>query len=319
MSTADVLVDADLLVYKAGHAAQQVLWAVWPTEEEWRHEEPFKHGYWKRKGDAKNWVATHNKEGYIGYKVLPHKVSIAEDAIAFMKQKIVNLVISNTAHNDAELNYYFSCKLDNNFRNKFPSVIPYKGNRADLPKPYWKDVIIKDFFNDGPKIGLERDNDLEADDLIGIAATEGKTFIRPIIASVDKDLNTIPGVHVNWDKESVYWVDEELARMNFYKQVLTGDAADNIVGIKGIGDRRASKILDSLANPTEEHLHQECTFKYMDYVKKKHMSSQLTSEIIPEQTLELTAQKWLNQNANLLWIQRYGREQWGRDENTLHY
>ena len=236
-----------------------------------------------------------------------------------MKQKIVNLVISNTAHNDAELNYYFSCKLDNNFRNKFPSVIPYKGNRADLPKPYWKDVIIKDFFNDGPKIGLERDNDLEADDLIGIAATEGKTFIRPIIASVDKDLNTIPGVHVNWDKESVYWVDEELARMNFYKQVLTGDAADNIVGIKGIGDRRASKILDSLANPTEEHLHQECTFKYMDYVKKKHMSSQHTSEIIPEQTLELTAQKWLNQNANLLWIQRYGREQWGRDENTLHY
>ena len=49
------------------------------------------------------------------------------------------------------------------------------------------------------------------------------------------------------------------------------------------------------------------------------MSSQHTSEIIPEQTLELTAQKWLHQNANLLWIQRYGREQWGRDENTLHY
>ena len=71
-------------------------------------------------------------------------------------------------------------------------------------------------------------------------------FTDVIIAANDKDYKT---------KEVVYYdlyhgrfgeiseISEEEAKFNFYKQMLMGDSADNVGGVKGIGSKGADKIL----------------------------------------------------------------------------
>ena len=105
---------------------------------------------------------------------------------------------------------------------------------------------------------------------------------------------------------------EDQAMLNFYTQLLQGDTADNVIGIKGIGPVRAKQAL-SFNQFTEKRLHDVCCSRYLDYVDKN--VEQLTTY-----DAKITfARKWLNSNANLLWIRRTGREQWGRDQITLSY
>ena len=83
---------------------------------------------------------------------------------------------------------------------------------------------------------------LEADDVIGIMAT-----LKPgkyIIASIDKDLNQIPGKHFNWRTGEMTNVSLEEADRFFYRQVLTGDPTDGYPGCPGIGPKTADRILD---------------------------------------------------------------------------
>ncbi len=69
-----------------------------------------------------------------------------------------------------------------------------------------------------------------------------------VICSIDKDLQQIPGNHYNFVKKEHSFVTPEEAIQNFYKQILTGDAADNIKGAKGIGPVRAGKIIGGLGS-----------------------------------------------------------------------
>ena len=64
-----------------------------------------------------------------------------------------------------------------------------------------------------------------------------------MIASIDKDLDMIPGWHYNWDKESKYYIDEETGWRNFYKQIITGDSVDNIPGLDTWGPVKAESLL----------------------------------------------------------------------------
>jgi DNA polymerase-1 len=81
-----------------------------------------------------------------------------------------------------------------------------------------------------------------------------------ILCAVDKDvLYSLPGRHFNYYSSLKYGiqmkfieVDEDVALKHHYRQCLTGDAGDNIIGLKGIGPKTADKLL---ANCTT---HQEC-------------------------------------------------------------
>ena len=84
----------------------------------------------------------------------------------------------------------------------------------------------------------------EADDMVSIWATEaeeaGESFV---IAHVDKDIDMVPGWHFNFNKNTLYEVDDEKGHYLLCKQLLTGDASDNIQGIKGVGPKTAEKLL----------------------------------------------------------------------------
>ena len=66
-----------------------------------------------------------------------------------------------------------------------------------------------------------------------------------ILAHIDKDLDMLPGKHYNYNKVTHYELDIDACQRNFAMQLLTGDSADGIPGVKGIGPKRAAALLDS--------------------------------------------------------------------------
>jgi DNA polymerase I len=66
---------------------------------------------------------------------------------------------------------------------------------------------------------------------------------RAIICSVDKDMLQIPGIHYDYQKNKFHIIDEETARYNLAIQMIMGDAADCIIGLKGYGIKKAEKLI----------------------------------------------------------------------------
>lgn len=82
-----------------------------------------------------------------------------------------------------------------------------------------------------------------------------------IIATVDKDLDMIPGMHYSWPivrkgavvrEGKIYEVSEVEGIRSFYRSLLVGDRTDNIFGVDGIGKVKAAKMIDNLE--TEEEM-----------------------------------------------------------------
>lgn len=92
---------------------------------------------------------------------------------------------------------------------------------------------------------------LEADDVLGILGTNPRLIVgERIIASDDKDLLQIPGLHFTprTPEEGVFRVSPEYAERQLWLQTLTGDAVDGYAGCPGIGPVKAGKILDQAAS-----------------------------------------------------------------------
>lgn len=170
----------------------------------------------------------------------------------------------------------------------------YKGNRSDAPKPVHIQAI-REFMVE--ELGAIMNYGQEADDAMGIAATQHGHGI----ATLDKDLDGIAGVHYNWKKQSVYWVNPEAADQFFYKQMLTGDSTDNIQGLfKRTGVKAMKKVVEPLAymdDPAEMYAHVKQV--YMDAVAAKVMPSD-----------ESDVDRWLLQQGRCLWIRRKENELW---------
>lgn len=117
----------------------------------------------------------------------------------------------------------------------------YKHNRKELEKPklFYE---LKSFAME--KYPFKVKENLEADDVIGILATLYPLKKKEcVIASIDKDLKQIPGVHYNWKNDEIYTVDEFEADYWFYFQTLAGDPTDGYPGCPTIGKVKAEKIM----------------------------------------------------------------------------
>ena len=112
----------------------------------------------------------------------------------------------------------------------------YKANRTDKRKPVCLPAVRAHLKKKHRAKSMEH---LEADDLLGIYATKDPD--KYIIWSPDKDLRQIAGQHLIDGK--VVKIEKDVAMKNFYKQILTGDVADNYKGVRGIGEVTAEKLL----------------------------------------------------------------------------
>jgi DNA polymerase-1 len=128
-----------------------------------------------------------------------------------------------------------------NFRKKINPN--YKANRQGKDKPLQLSHLIKRQFATAPQ-DCYRIEGLEADDILGILATH-PTLIpgRKIVVSIDKDMQTFPGLHYNPDKPGVLKVSQQAADWKFWMQILTGDPVDGYSGLPGIGPIKAEAIL----------------------------------------------------------------------------
>ncbi len=119
------------------------------------------------------------------------------------------------------------------------SILPtYKLNRQGRPKPILLDTLIEHAWDTWACKAVDC---LEADDVMGIMATSLPGCY--VIATIDKDLKQIPGIHYNWRKERLRKVQSSEADYWFYFQVLTGDSTDGYAGCPGIGVKRARTVL----------------------------------------------------------------------------
>ena len=160
-----------------------------------------------------------------------------------------------------------------NYRDAIAVTEPYKGNRKDAKRPIHYDAIRTHL----QRLGAELVEGQEADDAVAIEATKTGGWI----VSIDKDLDQVAGWHYNFVKHEEYYVTEEQGLRNFYTQMLTGDRTDNIIGLKGIGPKKAEKIL--IDCKTEEEMYAA--------VVKSYLEAGLTEERVTE-------------NGHLLWLRR---------------
>ena len=164
-----------------------------------------------------------------------------------------------------------------NFRNEVAVTIPYKGNRKGVDKPAHLE-LLRNYLVTAWAATISDGE--EADDAIAIRATE--LGDEGIIISLDKDFDQVQGWHYNFVKHNKYYVSEEDGLRFFYKQILMGDKADNIVGIKGVGPVKAEKMLAKATTP--ESLYAVCL-----------------EALGAERTLE---------NGQLLWLRRIPNQMW---------
>ena len=176
------------------------------------------------------------------------------------------------------------------------TVKSYKGNRSEAEKPQHLAAIKEYMVTSLDAIVAEGQ---EADDLLGIyAVREGWG-----IASLDKDLDCIPGWHYVWKgkREGLYEVSPVEADRFFYTQMLTGDATDNI---PGLFNRTGKKAMAKTKAPLSEMDSPDSMYAYvldvyLGAVEERKMPSDKSD-----------VERWLFEQGRCLWIRRQENELW---------
>ena len=197
---------------------------------------------------------------------------------------------------------HFYLTGDNNYRTEYGSEEhPYKGNRKDARKPRHFDALREYAINKLDAIVTDNE---EADDRLGIGAVQHGHGI----ATLDKDLNGIPGWHYVWagKNQGVYLVTEEEADRFFYKQLLTGDATDNIPGLyKKVGMKATAKILDPIDDMVS-------TKDMFDYVRAVYLEGYEKVGMCLDEA-DAVVDRWLLNQARCLWIRREEGQLWAAE------
>ena len=90
---------------------------------------------------------------------------------------------------------------------------------------------------------------IEADDAIATGATrELKEGTVPVIVSLDKDFDQIACDRYDMVNDVTTSPDQLEATRNLYKQIIMGDAVDNIIGMYLCGKALAAELLDGLTS-----------------------------------------------------------------------
>lgn len=213
-----VVVDGDVLVYSCGFAAQKNIHTV-------------------RLGDKIVGQYEYKKEMMEEIGGMEAPFTITTEVVAEPVQNAlhnVKLMMEQIIDECRATKYKVYLSGENNYRKEiYPE---YKANRDSTHKPVHysriKDYILG-HWNGATVEGIE------ADDAIGIAGYGYDC----IMASIDKDLLMIPGTHYHLKSNKQITIKEAEGNLIFLRQWLTGDVTDNIPGIKGLGPKKAEKIL----------------------------------------------------------------------------
>ena len=167
-----------------------------------------------------------------------------------------NTLVASAILEAGALDYQVYITGSTNFRNDIAKEAPYKGNRKNVASPIHKNALRAHAIDNWDAIISDGE---EADDLIAIAATE-IDIPNFVIVSIDKDFLQVPGLMYNPVQKKHYVIDAWSGLLFFYQQIIMGDAADNIKGIRGIGPAKSLKILSG--SKDEFELYNRCVSEY---------------------------------------------------------
>jgi DNA polymerase-1 len=189
-------------------------------------------------GDWLLWSVTqpleHEVEWSPGQWVL---FSNSKEASAKAEERIDELLAKLEA---ADVRIAFTDYFTPNWRFK---VLPtYKAHRKNGRKPlvYWP---VREHL--AATYNTMTVPTLEADDILGIWATDSKVKGEKVLVGEDKDFESIPGNLWNPNKEDLGVRTISLAEADRFHlfQTLTGDATDGYSGCPGVGPVRAERAL----------------------------------------------------------------------------
>lgn len=284
-----LLIDGDEIVYKAGFASQSVEHHIIDMNGKTVLVAP-------NKTSAIELLGEHSDEALEIEKVVKPK---GEDAARHSLYAVMNTILADTKPTD----YRLYLTGDGNFRYDIATLLPYKGNRK-ADRPYYYDFIRHMLHNEYWAITVDG---MEADDALSITQwhhERNDTNWTTIIASQDKDLKMVPGLHYNPSKREQYSMDWIEARFSFYCQLLAGDqSVDNIPGIYRVGMPTAAKKLRSVKNGSNADIYRVV---YKEYIKaqetdkiRSHMPGDLWGE---DRIKEVGRLLWMLQEKGQLWM-----------------
>lgn len=244
------LIDADIILFRAGMAAEKNCWFLSVNGEEpeqfhlkkealARLDELLPGQYSRKEGeDYQLWSERYCEP--------------VENALHNVKS-MVNNIKAKLELTDFDIRMILSG--NSNFRNDVAKTKPYKGNRDRAHRPTHEEAIRDYIISQWTTIVSENE---EADDVMGYMQCANPD--DTIICTIDKDLDMIPGNHYNFVKDERYETTADQGMSLFYKQLLTGDPTDNIAGLKGVGAVKADNLLhgltlaDQWANVVSEYM-----------------------------------------------------------------
>jgi hypothetical protein len=281
-----IRVDGDVVVYRAGFAAEHTFWR-------------FFYGGAMREFESRALMIEYADSLGLspGQYAVETRVEVEPVENAFYNVRSIIRTAAEALQADPKDDVKVYLSGPTNFRNGIAKIKPYKGNRDKAHKPVHAADIKAMIRREYSTVTSE---DEEADDRIGIEHYEAwlKDPYSTVIASIDKDLDMIPGLHYNFVKGEAYEVTPDKAIYNFYKQCLVGDTTDNIPGIEKVGPVRATKILEASTGTGELDLYRAVARAYRD-VYGEGWKDRLTEV------------------GRLLWIRRKDHEIWNPPEVEL--
>ena len=188
----------------------------------------------------------------------------------------------------ADMYYGALAGNEQSFRHDVYKAKSYKANRADLQDHmiFWRPIVAGYLHG---KWKFDCQSGLEADDLVNTAALSVKSQRHEFtVCGVDKDLKQIPGMHFDYRKNEFCTVDEHQATYNFFRMMLEGDTVDNIMGIPGMGEKKAQEKLKPLLESQAERI------TYEELVKSLYLKhfGPYYGEIIYKETEQTISLVW---------------------------
>jgi hypothetical protein len=245
-----------------------------------------------------------NEDGILEYEPVAYALSNAK--------QLMFKILERTGCND-----YRAFLTESNDTTAYRAKLfpDYKANRKNTPRPrYYKEVreyLINQW--DAEVVGT-----IEADDAvcmiqqelykgyfseqIGLGYEEGFNFVIPkvpaVLCGIDKDLNQMPGLHYNYQKDEFYYVTPLEGLRSLYLQMLTGDKADNIPRIKKGWKQKQAAEMVSLAE--DEFTLYAIVF---DEIYKVKYNKKSETNITDEQEKEIN--KEIQWRGDLLYLKRF--------------
>lgn len=294
-----VFFDLDPAVYMSAFAAEKKTYTVVYEQDDVLRQKTFTDGNkknaWKREQE--------------GIEIVDEDAQLEVQPVEFACQAAKTVVrngireIERRFKETVEPVFFLTGK--GNYREELATIAKYKGNRDEMVKPVHYEAVRNYYVE---QYGAYVVEGIEADDEVSIRAWElfRNTDEDYVVATIDKDLDQIPGWHYDYKKHVFYEIDPLDGELFFYAQTLSGDATDNIKGCYRIGIAKAKKLVEEWFEGYQDNA--QWRIRIWDRIVETYAENMV--QYPDKHEHGLSAEEAALENARLVYMQQRRDELW---------